>query len=724
MSVSVQEVYSSARPASAVRRMAFSLLLSTAVTSMSGTTLLAAAEERYSLQEIEEVVVTVRKREETLKDVPISATAITGNMIERRGFTSVKDVAVMVPGLNINSDSVGRSFIAIRGIGVTLQSTVQPGVGLFIDGIYQPNTSYLNNPLLDVDRVEVLRGPQGTLYGKNTLGGAINVITRQPGNEFSGRITGSYAGPDNSWLLSGSASGAIVPDKLQLRMAVAHREQEGFINNTLVGGDANALDTDSINATIRFLPTDDVTLSVKGYYDSVQGARAPYVSVAGPTDYSRDAVLNALNTHQIDYKGINAKLSFPISNLNTDVTVVGSYDRRDNSAVDSDGDFGLIDIVRTAQEDTLETKTFELRFDSEINDQFSSLLGFFYSRETTDLTKATTIVPASITNTSVSATEADTLAVFGTLFWQPAEDLEITAGMRYDYENRGATGGALINGAIVPIPPANIKSNQVEPRLSITKHWDEQVMTYASVARGYRGGGFNSPLAPQRTYGGDFAWTYELGTKYTSEDRSLSLSGAVFYNDYKNYIGQNSLAPSPAGGFVTVDLNTGDVESYGAEIEFSYSPTSFWTINGSGALIHARITDSSQFTATTERLLPTDRLIFQPDWNFNLSTDYVVPVGEGDLVFFAGITGKGDRKGAGLSETFSPTLEKYFIVNSSIAYHIGNVEISVFVNNLFDADYFESYIDESLLAAVGLPSSSLGIVGDRRRVGVRTRLTF
>ena len=132
----------------------------------------------------QEIVVTARKREERLKDIPIAATAISGDVIQKRGLVSIKDVAQLTPSLNVNSDGAGRVFVAIRGVGVTLVQTVQPGVGIFIDGIYQPNTSYLNNPLVDVERVEVLRGPQGTVYGKYTLGGAINDITRQRGNRF------------------------------------------------------------------------------------------------------------------------------------------------------------------------------------------------------------------------------------------------------------------------------------------------------------------------------------------------------------------------------------------------------------------------------------------------------------------------------------------------------------------------------------------------------------
>ncbi len=202
------------------------------------------------------IVVTARKRDETLSDVPIAVTAIDGDTLTARGINSVREAAVLSPGLNINSDGSGRAFVAIRGVGVTLVQSVQPGVGLFIDGIYQPNTAYLNNPLLDVERIEVLRGPQGTLYGKNTLGGAINVITRAPSDVFEVRANGSYAGPDNSWLVSGAVSGPIAGDVLGFRIAASHRQQDGFLTNTLLNADANRFNTDSINATLRLAPSD------------------------------------------------------------------------------------------------------------------------------------------------------------------------------------------------------------------------------------------------------------------------------------------------------------------------------------------------------------------------------------------------------------------------------------------------------------------------------------
>ncbi len=132
----------------------------------------SATPQASASEDADVIVVTARKRDETLSDVPIAVTAITGDTLTARGFNSVREAAVLSPGLNINSDGTGRAFVAIRGVGVTLVQTVQPGVGLFIDGIYQPNTAYLNNPLVDVDRIEVLRGPQGTLYGKEHAGAA------------------------------------------------------------------------------------------------------------------------------------------------------------------------------------------------------------------------------------------------------------------------------------------------------------------------------------------------------------------------------------------------------------------------------------------------------------------------------------------------------------------------------------------------------------------------
>ncbi len=683
------------------------------------------------------IVVTARKREETLNDVPIAATAITGDTLTARGFNSVREAAVLSPGLNINSDGTGRAFVSIRGVGVTLVQTVQPGVGLFIDGIYQPNTAYLNNPLLDVDRIEVLRGPQGTLYGKNTMGGAINVITRQPGNDFEVRANGSYAGPDDSWMVSGSVSGPIVTDKIALRVAAAHRQQDGFLTNTVVGGNANPFNTDSVNATLRITPSDGFALTVKGYYDWVDGVNTPYSRVSGPTDYRRDVQFNTINRVSYKYRGFNARAEADLGG-GSKLSVIGAYDMRNGFTPDGEGDFGPTDTVRTIARDSLRTLTLESRLDSEWSDQFSTLFGVFYSNEMVRARGQDTIRlthpilgPVSILRTTSAKNVGDTYAAFGTLFFKPGLDWEIAAGLRFDHEGRTANGsvvtatttvlGTATAGGIVPT--AKIKSDEWQPKLSITRKWTPDLMTYVSVARGYRGGGFNAPTAPTRTYKGDSAWTYEAGAKYAAP--GMSLSGTVFYSDYKDYIGLNSIAPAIGGGLVTVDLNTGDVESYGVELEAMVRPVQAWTLRGGFTWMHARITDASAYTATTGRVLSSDRLTFQPDWTASFSSDYRIETGgDSDLTLSAGLVGKGKRLAATLNQTTPTFLDSYWLTNASIAYRRGPVEVALFANNIFNTEYFESYIEQTTLALAGLPASDLGITGDRRRYGVRASLKF
>ena len=701
-----------------------------------------------------EIVVTARKREESLQDVPVAVTAVSGETIEKRGFIQVKDVAQLTPSLNVNSDSVGRVFIAVRGVGTTLVGTVQPGVGIFVDGVYQPNTAYLNNPLVDVARVEVLRGPQGTLYGKNTLGGALNVITRQPGNNFEFRGGASYAGPDNAWTGFASVSGPIIEDKLQLRVAGAHREQEGFVHNKLLNTDANLLNMDTLSATLRSEPVEDVVLTINGSYDWVKGGNIPYAHIDGATDYTRNVFLTAENTVYYKYRALNAKLEVPVDSIGTKVTLVGAFNGRDGRTPDLDVDFNAVDIARQSSKDKLETFSGEARFDTRWSDQFSTLFGVFYSEEdlkgsSHQVTHFLPFVGLDLTriNNVVDKRDAQTFAVYGNVFYKPTEAWEIALGLRSDHEERkagGSVGQVVVGGTIdepdapdaplTPIDTVKIESHKLLPKLTVTHHFNEGLMAYASVGKGFRGGGFNGPTAPFRTYKGDSTWTYELGSKYASADRRLSVSGAIFYNDYKDYIGLNQFVLGTDGGPVTVDLNTGDVESYGAEVEFMFKPVPAWVLTGGASYIHARVTDSSVYTDTTSFVLGSDRLPFQPDWNLNLNSDYTVRMGEADVTFNVGVFAKGKRIGASLSETRVPMLKSYALVNGAITYAIGGIEVSAFVTNAFNANYYESFIEKTTLANIFGPfldittgeplASDLGIMGEGRRVGVRTRFRF
>lgn len=670
---------------------------------------------------LEEVVVTARRREETLQDVPIAVTALSGDALLEQQIYAVKDIASITPGLNINSDSVGRAFVSIRGVGTTLIDSVQPGVGIFFDGVYQPNTSYLNSPIVDVERIEVLRGPQGTLFGNNTLGGAINVVTRKPDDEFRGRVDAAWADPDDFRSASFSASGPIVPGRLQARIAASWHEHDGFQKNTLIGGYTNPLEQKSVRGTLRWIATDAVEFNLNAYWDEVAGGNTPYQYVTGPRDYHLDNQLNVNSRAEYTYKGANLKGEFALGEANV-LTVIAAYDQRDQDVPGGDGDYGPFDYLRSRGTGDLETKTGEVRLDTGWNDAVSTLFGVFVSETTNSLRSVTTLVPLNLAVPGGSDSKSEFVGVFGNVFWKFADTWELAAGLRFDHQK-----------VSISTSPQDYTADEWEPRVSLSKRWSDDVMTYASVARGFRGGGTNGPGAPNPIYKGDSVWTYELGSKSLLLDRRLALNAAVFYNDYSDFIGQNALAPNTQGpGFVAVNLNSGKVESYGAEFEAHYSATERLQFDAGLTLLRARIEDDSQFRSTVGYGLPSDRILFTPDWNYSLGTTYRLPVADGrdSLEFSASLVSKGSRVGSGVAlPGIGPLeMESYQLVNAAITYRFPSFEVAAFATNLFDEKYLESYIDHTLLESIGIfpPPlvQNLALQGERRRVGLRATWKF
>jgi len=694
-------------------------LMASAALGLAAAPGIALAQDAPAVEDgEEEIVVTARMREERLQDVPISVTAVTGETLENQQINSVREVAAVAPGLNITTDAVGRAFLSIRGVGTTLIDTVQPGVGIFVDGIYQPNTSYLNNPVFDVARIEVLRGPQGTLFGNNTLGGAISVVTRQPTDEFEGRITGVYAGPDNYQTLSASISGPLVEGVLRGRIGAAYHSEDGFSTNTLAGGDARALQTESLTGTLIWDAPQGAQLTLNAYYNAVEGPQTAYSSPAGPTDYIQDTQLNENSVARYEYTGANVRGVFDVTG-NTQMTALLAYDRKEGEA-QGDGDFGPVDFIRVRDgRNLLETFTGELRFDTRWSDRISTLVGVFASHSDTENYFVNNLVLSSAPLVlfplapSVTTIEQSSAAVFGTIFWNITDRLELAAGLRFDHQD--VTSSATVG---------TYSADEWQPRLTLTQRWTDNWMTYASIARGFRGGGANSAGAPNPFYEGDSVWTYELGNKFTTNDNTLTLNASIYFNDYQHYIGQNSLTPS----LIAVNLNTGDVESYGFELEGVWRPTEAFMVQGGLTYNHARITDDSEYEAIIGNGLPSDRILFQPDWNFFVTPSYTFDVGQGELRFDTTVIYKGERVGSSLSPTVAPMLEEYYVVNANVAYSIDDWTVALFATNLTDEEYFNSYLDRSLLGALFGDASpitrNLGIMGDGRRVGVRVSARF
>lgn len=242
----------------------------------------------------------------------------------------------------------------------------------------------------------------------------------------------------------------------------------------------------------------------------MKGGVTPYFQVDGPRDYSLRGSVNANNIGTYRYTGVNLKGDFDLGPLNTTLTTVAAYNRR-TSHTTGDADFSPVDFFRADNRDRLVTKTGEIRLDTKWSDRLSTLVGGFISDSLLDTNNITIVVPFN--NLAVPASSTGTnknRAVFGNVFYDFGDGLDLAAGLRYDRQSVDASTATTAG---------KYKANNLQPRLSLQKRWSPDFMTYASTARGVRGGGQNAPGSPNLIYRGDSVWTYEVGTKLSAFNR-------------------------------------------------------------------------------------------------------------------------------------------------------------------------------------------------------------
>jgi len=231
---------------------------------------------------LEEIIVTAERRSENIQDIAASISAVTGARLEKLGVRDIRNLQNFIPGLTVKSSSIGAMKINIRGVGQAQDDiTVESGVGIFIDDIYLPRQGAAGGALFDLERVEVLRGPQGTLYGRNTAGGSINFISKRPGNDLQGKFSAEY-GNRNTYNIGGYISGPVVEDKLFLKASVLTQQADGYVTNTITGNKGNGADTFAGRFGLRYVIDEDLE-----FYMTLDGEKSnpePNLFNIGPAD--------------------------------------------------------------------------------------------------------------------------------------------------------------------------------------------------------------------------------------------------------------------------------------------------------------------------------------------------------------------------------------------------------------------------------------------------------
>lgn len=720
----------------------------------------------------DEIVVTARRREESLQDTPVAISAFSAEMLQDRQITQTQDLERITPSLQFKpagqlSGNSASSVVFIRGVGqVDPTAAVDPGVGVYLDEVYLGRAVGGAIDFGDIAGVEVLRGPQGTLFGRNTIGGAILVRTQQPIlGEFSGRAR-VRGGSEN--LIEGfGVVNVPLGETAAARVSGGFRKRDGYVIRAVDGLDLGNENRFSLAASLLWEPSSDFDLFLRADYSKQDENGAPF-TFAGINEQAPVAAIasvaagcpgatipfaplvpgdprfGAPNVPMIndircanDFQargpfvnggtapvesnsevwGVGATANIRLTDV-ASVKLITSY-RETQSRGIRDGDNTPLLLITTdvAAQSAQFSQEVQLQLDF---GSVNAIVGGYYFNEVTD-ERAT--VPLAFPpsppvigsllaggpgsrDLQVSRLKTDSVAVFGELAWNVTDALEISGGLRYTSDRKHYRGTVLNLFPATqpdPNPLPTLATSQGGPLFifnrpfkqdfaaltgsaSIQYRWSDAISTYASYAKSFKSGGYNTRYnaAPAGNLPVPFAeesvTSYEVGAK-TNIGR-LRLNLAAFQAEYQD------IQLIFRQGVVPLLFNAGEARIRGLEAEASLRTSWGLTFDGGISILDDKIKSITPVPGATATVTPNDDLPFTPDMQANFGISYAIPLG-GDTTLTPRVDGSYQSKITFITGSI-PSIEEngYFVGNASLTLKLGNgIEVSGGVNNLFDEQY-------------------------------------
>lgn len=522
---------------------------------------------------LQEVVVTAQKREQNLQETPISLAVIDAAAVERMGITNVGDIGNAVPNLTVIPFGVSPTTLRfyIRGIGtVDSQITQDPPVGIYLDGVYMARNSGLALDVADIERVEVLRGPQGTLYGRNTTGGAINLVTRRPGRNFEFSQLISLGRFDQ--LRSKTLVNVPLGDAFAAKLGYEKHERDGWIDNVGAGDDFHAYDRDAWRIDLRWMPVDAITVDYAydhsesdfsgGYYHLHEVSPA-FAGILAEQRHRLDrAALPSpyrSGHDEVDGHSLTVTVDTPLGEFKS----ISAYRELDQNAYQDYSANPDISIFLN-NPFTLQQKQISQEFqlvgatDSETLDY---VVGLYYFKEKGDEVAVDEITIASFQLPRDVSIENRAWAAYAQVTWRPAGNSPwaFTLGGRYTRDEREADNHL--------VAPASTDFTNFNPSFTAEYRVSDRVSLYGKVVSGYKSGGFNLRQANfSENFDEETLVSYEIGWKSEWFQRRLRVNGALFYADYDD-IQLDILVPDQPDPTLTRTENAGTAEIYGLELD-------------------------------------------------------------------------------------------------------------------------------------------------------------
>lgn len=547
-----------------------------------------------------DILVTARKRSESLLDVPISISAFSGDQLVRAGINTVGDIQNSVPNLQYSVRGDLENQISIRGVGGDPRNVgTESGVSLYIDGVYAGRTAGYNQDLSNISQLEILRGPQGTLFGKNTTGGVINIITEKPSDTFKGQFRGSY-GNYNALVLKGTVSGPLTGN-LFAGITLSANTRDGYVRNLF---DNRKLDDNDRRggrlqlvwnspAAINFYWTADhstntVDFALTQLVPPFAGSGLPYAGVNSRFVTS----LDQSNMSRLNTTGATQTIDYQFGD-GPSLTAVSAY-RKTNILLYSDSDSLPIDTVHSGPfTDFSHFFSQEVRLASPDTGLIRYVVGGYYFHQKASAVRSVFVggsLPAGFFTTAEVIT--DSIAGFANVDVHPTSTLTITGGVRYTSELK--KGEFLQRNRTINYDFDDLRrrDNDVSWTGSVNFRPVESLSLYATASRGFKSGGFNveslsvaGVSSQSRSFAPEKLLNYEIGAKGRALDGRLTFSASAFYDTFDNkQVSQFLGAVVP----VIQISNAGKARIKGFEVEAAVKPTSIFTVSGSVSRLYTR----------------------------------------------------------------------------------------------------------------------------------------
>jgi iron complex outermembrane receptor protein len=609
---------------------------------------------------IGEIVVSARRRKETIQQTPVAMTAIAPSQLEAAAAVKISDLQGSAPNVLITQQGSGAATanISIRGLSFAdVEKSFDPTVAMVVDGIFIGTSTGQLLDFFDIESIEILRGPQGTLFGRNTIGGVINIKRSRPTGEFGGKFELGY-GKFGSFTGKAVVNMPIVQDKLAAKFFYFHGETDGYYRDVLSGRRSGGGKTDNFGASFLMTPTENfnalLTLERQSQgFEPVDAAITnsselfcTFLPAGGCDRNTTDDVYTSFDPypspsdgkpHHGSYRSPAATLEMNWDAGGINITSVTGYRKSKERQTQSYSTAGLYDTDRRQQYHQFSQ---ELRGSGKLTDTFDYVVGGYFFDSKYHITQETWVFGANTGAPQDTTGKAQTYAAFGDFNWSFADQWRLSFGGRYTHDKKEMQ--TLVGST--DLGPQSASWSKFTPKVSIDFRPTNDLMVYGNWSRGYRSGGFNgrglTTLTAATPFAPETVDSFEVGLKSAWFDRRLLFNLAAFYTKYKD-MQQSTTVPGGPTGNQTLVTNVGGAKVKGIEMDLTAKPASDLIIRASIGYLNSRFNDfvTSDVVGTDVDDNPVfgnldysgNDLIYAPKLTASVNFEYKVPSALGDF---------------------------------------------------------------------------------------------